>query len=74
MGRTAGSLEDFQKKYSKNIKELGAEGLVWDVENLTAYLRKPKDVVPKGKMAFAGLKKDKDIANVIAYLMADPKP
>ena len=26
------------------------------------------------KMAFPGLKNDADIANVIAYLKADPKP
>lgn len=74
VGRTAGSLEDFQPRYSANIKEAGADGLVWDEENLTAYLRNPKDVIPKGKMAFPGLKKDEDIANVIAYLEADPKP
>ncbi|WP_457935872.1 c-type cytochrome [Mesorhizobium sp. 10J20-29] len=73
-GRTAGTLESFLPKYSANIKELGAGGLVWDDENLTAYLRNPKDVVPKGKMAFPGLKSDDDLANVIAYLKADPKP
>lgn len=74
VGRTAGNLEDYLGKYSDNIKELGADGLVWTEENLAAYLRKPKDVIPKGKMAFAGLKKDEDIANVIEYLKADPKP
>ncbi|WP_159588610.1 c-type cytochrome [Chelativorans xinjiangense] len=73
-GRTAGTLESFQSRYSPNMKELGEEGLVWDEENLTAYLRDPKAVVPKGKMAFAGLKNDEDLANVIAYLQADPKP
>ena len=45
-----------------------AEPMTWDVETLTAYLRKPKDVIPKGKMAFAGVKKDEDIENVIFYL------
>ena len=74
VGRTAGSLESYQSKYSSNIKELGQGGLIWTEEILAAYLRKPKDIVPKGKMAFAGLKKDEDIANVIEYLKADPKP
>lgn len=74
IGRTAGTLESFLSKYSANMKELGAGGLVWDDANLTAYLRDPKAVVPKGKMAFPGLKKDEDLANVIAYLKADPKP
>jgi cytochrome c len=73
-GRTAGSLESFQSKYSANMKEAGAGGLVWDDANLTEYLRDPKAVIPKGKMAFPGLKDDADIANVIAYLKADPKP
>jgi len=73
-GRKAGTLESYLSKYSANMKEAGAGGLVWDDANLTAYLRDPKAVVPKGKMAFPGLKKDEDLANVIAYLKADPKP
>jgi cytochrome c len=74
IGRTAGTLESFLPKYSANMKEAGAKGMVWDDANLTAYLRDPKAVIPKGKMAFPGLKQDADIANVIAYLKADPKP
>jgi cytochrome c len=72
IGRAAGSHPGFQ--YSKNMVELGEAGLVWDEEHLEKYLRKPKDVVPKGTMAFAGLSKDDDIEDVIAYLEADPKP
>ena len=74
IGRTAGTLESYAAKYSANMKEAGAGGMVWDDANLTAYLRDPKAVIPKGKMAFPGLKKDDDLANVIAYLKADPKP
>lgn len=58
-------------KYSKAMVEFGADGQVWDVETLTVYLKKPKDLIKKTSMAFAGLKKDKDIENVIAYLQ-DP--
>ena len=54
-------------KYSKALIEMG-DGKVWDEETLTAYLTKPKDVIPKGKMAFAGLRKEADLQNVIAYL------
>ena len=54
IGRTAGTLESFQSKYSANMKEAGAGGMVWDDANLTAYLRDPKAVIPKGKMAFPG--------------------
>ena len=67
IGRTAGSLEDY-KKYSKAMK---ASGIVWDEETLTEYLRAPKKFIKGTKMAFVGLKKDGDIENVIAYLMAE---
>ena len=66
VGRAAGTVADF--KYSDNLMELAQGGMVWDDATLTAYLTKPKDVIPKGKMSFAGLKKEEDIANVIAYL------
>ena len=74
VGRTAGSLESFQDKYSDAMKAAGAGGLVWDDANIAAYLKDPKAKVPGNKMAFPGLKDDADIANVIAYLKADPKP
>ena len=67
IGRTAGSLEDY-KKYSKAMK---ASGIIWDKETLTEYLRAPKKYIKGTKMAFVGLKKDADIENVIAYLMAE---
>ncbi|WP_346895915.1 c-type cytochrome [uncultured Roseibium sp.] len=65
-GRTAGSLEDY--KYSNPMKDAGAGGLVWSEETLTTYLAKPKAMIKGTKMAFAGLKKEKDIKNVLAYL------
>ncbi len=58
-------------KYSKAMIEFGADGQVWDVETLTLYLKKPKDLIKGTKMAFAGLKKDADLENIIAYLQ-DP--
>lgn len=65
-GRAAGADEDF--KYSKSMTEEGKNGLVWSDEALTAFLTKPKSVVMKTKMSFAGLKKEDDIVNIIAYL------
>ena len=35
---------------------------------IDAYLTKPKDLVPKTKMAFPGLKKEQDRIDIIAYL------
>ena len=58
-------------KYSNAMIEFGADGKVWDVETLTLYLKKPKDLIKGTKMAFAGLKKDTDLENIIAYLQ-DP--
>lgn len=67
VGRDWGVIDGY--KYSANLLELAAaDGKVWDVETLDAYLTKPKDMIPKGKMAFAGLRKEEDRANVIAYL------
>ncbi len=62
--------EDY--KFSKVLVELGEQGKVWDEANLTAWLTNPKAFAPGTKMAFAGLKKPEDIANVIAYLQTFP--
>jgi cytochrome c len=74
VGRKAGSAESFQSHYSQAMKDAGAAGLVWDEANLAQYLKSPRQKVPGNKMAFSGLTSDDDIANVIAYLKADPKP
>lgn len=66
-GRTAGSLPDY--KYSKAMIEAGEQGLVWDHESLALYLHKPKEHVPGTKMSFAGLPNQKDIDNLLAYLL-----
>jgi len=63
-GRTAGSVEGF--KYSSAMKD---SGIVWDEANLIAFVTKPKDLVPKTKMVFPGLKKEKQRNDLIAYLM-----
>lgn len=72
VGRKAGTFDGF--KYSEAMKAAGEGGLAWDEANIAEYVKDPKAKVPGNKMAFAGLKKDEDIANVIAYLKADPKP
>ncbi len=70
VGRKAASVADY--KYSDAMLAKGTEGLVWTEENLTAYLPDPKKYVPGTKMAFAGLKKPEEVANLIAYLKAHP--
>ena len=66
MGRTAGTVESY--RYSKAMAKAGEEGLVWNDETLKAYLASPKAMVKGTKMAFAGLKDEGDLANMIAYL------
>lgn len=68
IGRKAASVEGF--KYSDAMMAKGTEGLVWDEANIAAYMKDPKGFVPGNKMAFAGLKTDEDIANVLAYIKA----
>jgi len=52
-------------KYSDVLKNKGGR---WSYEDLNKLLTKPSSFLPGTKMTFAGLKKDKDRANVIAYL------
>lgn len=66
IGRKAASVADY--KYSDAMIAKGTEGVVWDETTLTTYLPDPKAFVPKTKMAFAGLKKPEEVADVIAYL------
>lgn len=61
--RKAGQFDGY--KYSKGMIEAD---LTWDDATLDAYLLKPKDVVNRGKMVFAGFRKEKDRQDVIAYL------
>lgn len=63
IGRTSGSVDGF--KYSKAMQEAD---ITWDETTIAEYLTDPKGYVPKNKMAFPGLRKEDDRANVIAYL------
>ena len=61
--RKIGSVNDY--KYSKALSEYGK---VWTFEELNGYLIKPAKWIKGTKMAFAGLRKEKDRASVILYL------
>ncbi|EEE37487.1 cytochrome c-552 [Rhodobacteraceae bacterium KLH11] len=52
-------------KYSKALIEYGGN---WDLDRLDAFFTKPKSEVKGTKMGFAGLKKEADRVNLIAYL------
>ncbi|WP_412564291.1 c-type cytochrome [Thalassobius sp. MITS945101] len=42
----------------------------WSIDNLNAFIESPKGFAPGTKMSFSGLKKEKDRANLIAYLQS----
>ncbi len=63
IGRTAGIVSDY--KYSKAMVAYGKE---WTFEEMNSYLIKPQAYVKGTKMAFAGLRKEKDRASVILYM------
>ncbi len=68
-GRTAGAVEGF--RYSKAMTE---SGIVWTEETIALYLQDPKGYIKGNRMAFPGLKKEEDVANVIAYMKEATAP
>ena len=66
VNRVAGSAEGF--RYSNALKAAASDGLVWDDDNIDAFLSNPKGFMKGTKMSFAGLKDDDDREAVIAYL------
>ena len=77
IGRKAATAKGY--KYSKDFKAAGEKGLIWNEETLSGYLNKkpgPKKWLgeflgkkkAKTKMSFSGIKKDENLANLIAYL------
>ena len=66
VGEAPAAVEGYS--FSAGLKEYATTHPVWTEADLTTWLENPRAVVPKTKMAFPGLKKPEDIANVIAYL------
>jgi cytochrome c len=63
IGRDIASVEGFA--YSEALT--GKQG-AWDYQNLDAFLAEPRNWAPGTKMAFAGIKKPEERADVILYL------
>lgn len=62
-GRKAGTTEGF--KYSDAMKN---SGISWNDETIAAYLADPKGYIKGNKMVFPGIKRETEIADLIAYL------
>ena len=63
VGRKIGEISDY--KYSKALSAYDKE---WTFEELNGFLIKPSKWIKGTKMAYAGLRKEKDRASVIEYL------
>jgi cytochrome c len=72
VNRPAASVPGFA--YSLVLMEMRDAGLEWTPEKLAEFLRSPRDFSPGSKMAFAGMRNEDDIANVIAYLESFTRP
>lgn len=62
-GRKAGSAPNF--KYSDAMAK---SGITWNDETIAKYIADPKGNIPGNKMVFPGIKKESEIADLIAYL------
>jgi cytochrome c len=62
-GRKAGTFEGFN--YSEANK---SSGITWNADDFPNYIRAPMQAMPGTRMAFVGIKNDKDIADLWAYL------
>lgn len=65
-GRQAGTVEGFA--YSDAMQRASADGLVWDLERLDAYIENPRALVTGTRMSFRGIKDAQDRHDVLAYL------
>jgi len=62
-GRKAASVDGY--KYSSAMRK---SGITWDEKSIEEYVTKPKKFIPGNKMTFAGLKKPKQRADLIAFM------
>ncbi len=68
VGRASGTVAGYS--YSDANKN---SGVTWTTQVLYEYLKDPKAYIPGTKMAFPGIKKDQDRANLVAYLESTKK-
>lgn len=68
VGAPVAHLDDFN--YSDALLALHEAGQTWTYENLNHFLESPRKFAPGTKMTFAGLRSEKDRANILAYLQS----
>lgn len=72
VNRPVAGVEDFS--YSSALEDMADQQ--WTYENLSGFLANPREYAPGTKMTFAGISKDEDRADLIAYLrtLSDSPP
>lgn len=65
-GRKAGVVEGF--RYSKPMMRASADGLVWNIDKLDAFLENPKALVSGTRMSYRGMKDAGQRADLLAFL------
>ncbi len=68
LGRQVAAISDYKYSKYKYSKAMASYDKSWTFEEMNGYLRKPQSYIKGTKMAFAGLRKEKDRASVILYL------
>ena len=69
MGQPIASSKGFKfTKVLQNATTPDGEKIVWDKETMFEWLANPKAFLKGTSMAFPGFKKEKDRADVVAYL------
>jgi cytochrome c len=66
IGRKVATVADY--KYSDDMISFGAANPTWDDDLFLKYIENPKASIPKTKMAFAGVKKEDEREDLLAYL------
>lgn len=64
----AGSHDGFN--YSRPLLRMGADGMVWRLDTLDAYIENPRALVSGTRMSYRGLRDEDARANLLAYLRA----
>jgi cytochrome c len=73
IGRKAAVLPGF--KYSRALRQMAAdESLTWSEVNLATFLGRPSLLVPGTRMAFPGVKKEEDLATLLAWIKTNSGP
>lgn len=66
--RRAGAIDGFN--YSRPLQRMAADGLVWRLDTLDAYIENPRALVSGTRMSYRGLRDPGQRADLLAYLRA----